>query len=262
LWQTLQGIDGIAIGRSSGASGQGNYTVAIGAGAGFRAQGANSVAVGVQAGEAGQGANCIAIGASAGLLNQGQNAVAIGRLAGDNNQSANSIVINASNTSVNPGAAGFFVNPIRASSVSGYILMKDVSSDEIVRSTALSLSGKTFVIQHPVQEEKYLVHACVESPNTELIYRGTGILFNKECTIRLPDYAPLIGYNWSIELQSIGRTYIQLTTTEVTGQEFTVYGNIDGKFYWHVYGQRTVFEVEPLKSSTNIKGDGPYKWVA
>jgi hypothetical protein len=43
--------------------------------------------------------------------------------------------------------------------------------------------------------------------------------------------------------------------------KFLVCGN-PGKFYWHIYGQRTYFEVEPLKADVKLEGDGPYKFLS
>ena len=41
---------------------------------------------------------------------------------------------------------------------------------------------------------------------------------------------------------------------------FKVYGE-NCKFYWLVQGNRGDIELEPCKSSVNIKGSGPYKWI-
>ena len=198
---------------------------------------------------------------------QGAQSVSIGVFAGSTSQTANSIIINASGGHLSSsGVAGTFISPIRFANAGGftttpYLLMYDISRKEITYSTASTTQGKTFVIDHPLRDDKYLVHACVESPNTELVYRGAAILVNKVCKVKIPEYASYIGYNWTIKVQSIGKTYIELTTTEIVGREFTVYGNIDGKFYWCVYGQRTIFNPEPNKSDVKVKGDGPYKWI-
>ena len=122
---------------------------------------------------------------------------------------------------------------------------------------------KTFIIDHPSNKDKYLVHGCVEGPNTELIYRGKGIITdNTSVRITIPEYASLIGYNWSVHLlTSIGKKFNELSCSEVDSNDgsFIVYGN-NGEFYWVVYGQRTTFNPEPNRSDIEVKGDGPYKW--
>jgi hypothetical protein len=52
--------------------------------------------------------------------------------------------------------------------------------------------------------------------------------------------------------------------TEVENGQFEVFNNGQesfGEFFWHVTGQRCSIEVEPDKSTVEVKGDGPYKWI-
>jgi hypothetical protein len=211
-----------------------------------------------------QGTNAIALGYQSGYSNQGQYALAIGAYAGRVNQGNNSIVINASGTTLNnTTASSCKINPIREAPVSSNynILLYDSVSSEVIKSTVTSAQNKTFVIDHPIDEDKYLVHACVESPDTELIYRGKSEISNNEyINIKLPEYSNKIGYNWSVSITSIGKKFNNLSTSEIDNGEFTVYGN-NGKFYWIVYGKRTEFDIEPCKNSVEVKGDGPYKWL-
>ena len=60
----------------------------------------------------------IAIGYQAGQTQQGANTIAIGNLAGKENQAKNSIILNASGESLNAGATGLYISPIRVSTVS------------------------------------------------------------------------------------------------------------------------------------------------
>jgi hypothetical protein len=46
----------------------------------------------------------------------------------------------------------------------------------------------------------------------------------------------------------------------VRDNKFKVFGK-NGDFYWHVYGKRHDIEVEPDKATTNVRGDGPYKYI-
>jgi hypothetical protein len=43
--------------------------------------------------------------------------------------------------------------------------------------------------------------------------------------------------------------------------QFTVYGNRSCQFFWAVHGRRGEVEVEPLKSETVVRGQGPYKSI-
>jgi hypothetical protein len=124
---------------------------------------------------------------------------------------------------------------------------------------------KSFIVDHPLNAEKYLVHACLEGPEAGVYYRGKGeIIDGTSVTIQLPDYVSKLARNFTIQVTSIyskeRREPNLLQASEVENNEFKVYGN-NGKFYWIVYGLRNEILVEPDKGSINVNGDGPYKWI-
>jgi hypothetical protein len=133
-----------------------------------------------------------------------------------------------------------------------------------------STSGKTFVIDHPEDENKYLVHGCLEGPEAGVYYRGEGcILNNKSVTIKLPEYVKKLATNFTVQVTPIMESDDEeekeqvtklYSATKVRNNKFTVYGK-NGYFYWHVHGERLVIEVEPMKSDTVVSGDGPYKYI-
>jgi hypothetical protein len=274
----------IAIGNNCGNISQGGSSIAIGNSSGFTNQFSNSISIGFQAGNLNQNSNSIAIGYNAGYSNQqgyataigfntggysqGSYSVAIGHGAGQTNQAANSICINATSAILNSTTNGTYISPLRMANTSLFTtlpnaLVYDISRNEIGYSTLTTTPGKTFVIQHPIDEDKYLVHACIESPNTDLLYRGCGeINSSLKTIIELPEYAKKIGFNWSINVQCndtinpLGVSY-----KLVKEGKFIVTSPNECTFSWSIYGQRLNFDVEPLKESINIKGDGPYKWI-
>jgi hypothetical protein len=124
---------------------------------------------------------------------------------------------------------------------------------------------KTFVIDHPIDEDKYLVHACLEGPEAGVYYRGTGeITNNKSTSILLPDYVAELATDFTIQVSQIYSeetpSIIPLQASKVKGNSFNVYGE-NGEFIWLVYGKRFDIEVAPLKATSNVKGRGPYKWI-
>lgn len=124
--------------------------------------------------------------------------------------------------------------------------------------------SKTFIIDNPLDQTKYLVHACLEGPESGVYYRGKGEIINNErATIYLPEYVSKLATNFTVQVTSIyskdRNAPNALETSEVEENRFNVYGN-NGKFYWSVYGSRNSITVEPLKSEIIVKGDGPYKW--
>jgi hypothetical protein len=121
---------------------------------------------------------------------------------------------------------------------------------------------KTFVIDHPIDKDKYLVHACLEGPESGVYYRGKGeILDNNSTTIELPYYVNALASDFTVNITPIfnGKLNI-LNSSEVIDNKFTVYGE-NCKFHWIVYGKRLDIEVEPNKSETEIKGQGPYLYI-
>jgi hypothetical protein len=135
---TTQAADAVAIGQNSGNISQQTGAVAIGANAGSNIQATGAVAIGANAGVS-QGSGAVAIGQNAGrggVSRQGDNSIAIGQNAGVDSQVNNSICLNASSGVLNPGAAGFFVNPIRQGPTGGVgtnILYFNPATNEILR---------------------------------------------------------------------------------------------------------------------------------
>ena len=122
---------------------------------------------------------------------------------------------------------------------------------------------KSFVIDHPKETSKYLVHGCMEGPEAGIYYRGIGEITNNESTqIELPDYVENIATNMTIQITAIyeNRCMKMYNSTDIDNNVFHVYGP-NGKFYWIVYGSRQDIEVEPLKTNKTINGDGPYKYI-
>ena len=256
-----QGNYAIAVGSYAGQTSQGSNTIAMGKKAGQISQGGSSIAMGAYAGQTGQGTNAIAMGRSAGNNGQGTNAIAIGQSAGQNKQPANSIVLNASGNTLNgANTNAFYVNPIRGNTgaAGAKLLSWDTSSSEIYLNTS-----KTFVIDHPNNQEKYLVHACLEGPESGVYYRGKGEIINDtSVSILLPEYVNNLAYDFTVQITPIydGKTIKTYNVSDVNNNQFTVYG-INGKFNWLLQGSRGPIHVEPYKNEVEVKGTGPYKWL-
>jgi hypothetical protein len=78
--------------------------------------------------------------------------------------------------------------------------------------------------------------------------------------ISLPDYVDSLATDFTIGVTPIGEPRV-LGVSRVKYGKFTVYGP-PGEFFWTVHGKRTSIEVEPLKSSVKLKGDGPYTYLS
>ncbi len=163
-----------------------------------------------------------------------------------------------------------FVNNVKASTISSFaILDKNGASGTANQLLVADGAGqfnwgpKTFVIDHPKDSERYLVHACLEGPEDGIYYRGRGEIAvgATSAVITLPDYVDALGTDFTVQITPIfNGTVNTYATGEVSEGKFSVYG-LPGSFYWLVHGRRSAINVEPLKSSAQLVGNGPYKWL-
>ena len=174
---------------------------------------------------------------------------------------SNSIVINSQAGVAIPPLpfAGLYVAPIRNPPPTANVLYYNPASSEI------TYGAKTFVIDHPLDENKYLVHACLEGPEVGVYYRGTAEILDKYLEIELPEYVKTLATDFNVyvtheldeEIDTEPKIY---AATKIVNNKFKIYGP-NGKASWLVFGKRGDINVEPLKSSVNVKGDGPYKYI-
>lgn len=132
---------------------------------------------------------------------------------------------------------------------------------------------KTFVIQHPVKAEKYLVHGTLEGPEACVFYRGTGKLEKGYAEINLPNYFEAL-------TEKDGRTIIltmidrfdkmmieKQDKEKIKDGKFCVRSEnpySEQEFDWEVKAVRKDVNpliVEPNKTDCNVKGDGPYTYI-
>lgn len=169
-------------------------------------------------------------------------------------------MLNASGSALTAATSGFFAEPVATdNNAQSALLIYDPVTSEIRQSAV-----KTFVINHPVDKSKYLVHACLEGPESGVYYRGEGeILDGEQCiTINLPEYVDSLATDFTVHITQIydGRMRGNLSYSRVENNQFCVYGD-PGPFSWVVYGKRGTIEVEPKKAHVYLKGSGPYTWV-
>jgi hypothetical protein len=123
---------------------------------------------------------------------------------------------------------------------------------------------KSFVIDHPDDKSKYLVHGCLEGPEAGVYYRGEGkITNNKFAVIELPNYVNNLASFLTVQITPIydaNKNKKPLCVSRVVENRFTVYGE-NCEFFWTVFGKRQDICVEPNKTSVTVMGQGPYKWL-
>jgi hypothetical protein len=224
------------------------------------------------------GINQVAIGVSAGQSGQGTAAIAIGALAGQTNQHNNSVVINALGSVLNSQTANaFYAAPLRTGitlTTSYGVMLYDATNREVLYSANQASAGsKTFVIDHPIEKDRYLVHGCLEGPEAGIYYRGEARIESgtNRTIVELPHYVRNFGYDFTIQITSVlpekDETNDKLEpiqpyrVSRVKNNTFIVQGS-PGAFFWHASGKRFDIEVEPLRQDTKVNGEGPYKWIS
>ena len=115
-------------------------------------------------------------------------------------------------------------------------------------------------IDHPIQHDKYLVHACLEGPEAGVYYRGEGKITNGESVeITLPEYTKNF-YNFTVQITPINSRNVYGVSRVIDGK-FKVLGD-NGDFFWLAHGARKEIQVEPSKSDVLVRGDGPYTYIS
>jgi hypothetical protein len=176
--------------------------------------------------------------------------------------SANGQYIGAGSTtnkyylSVTPYASSIYAT-LGSTGTTANPLVYNTTTGQITYSTA----AKTFIIDHPLHPDSYLVHACLEGPEVGVYYRGKGIIAEGEesTCVFLPPYVDSIATDFTIQLTAIDspNTY---SATDVENGRFTVYGK-SGSFHWCVYGKRLPLMTEPFKETSVVCGSGPYTYL-
>lgn len=134
---------------------------------------------------------------------------------------------------------------------------------------------KNFVIDHPLDQDRHLIHACLEGPEAAVFYRGQGQLDNGWCQVDLPDYFEAL---CAVEGRSVQLTCIAddpadewcpvlHATYPKSGKFYVGLGSgvvvNDQRFWWEVTAVRkdvAPVNVTPLKEDVVVMGNGPYTY--
>jgi hypothetical protein len=265
--RTFSSNNSIHIGYQCGTNTSG-YGVSIGEFSGQNHQ-IYGVAIGSNSGRYNQATGSIAIGYQSGFTGQSQYSIAIGYNAGVTNQYTGSIIINASGDILNNSNTGTYITPIRQlNATDGNILMFTGTTNELY----VCSSTKSFIIDHPDDNNQYLIHGCLEGPESSVYYRGKGEIINSNdeydgfTEIQLPDY--LQKFTNSIETKDsltiyaspiFDGTFNILSVSDISDNKFTVHGG-NGKFSYMLLGKREDIQTT-IPKNKNINGKGPYKYV-
>jgi hypothetical protein len=147
----------------------------------------------------------------------------------------------------------------------------------ISNDVALVKNGavKSFVIDHPTDDARYLVHGCIEAPEAQVEYRGTAIIEDGMAVVELPSYfeAATVPDTATVHLTAElaafeGKPMVCVAApSEVRGGRFHIvsHGPDGSRVHWLVKATRAdvpQFDVEPKRADSDVRGDGPYRYIA
>jgi len=125
--------------------------------------------------------------------------------------------------------------------------------------------SKTFIIPHPLKPSHYLIHACLEGPESGVYYRGTATIYNNHfIQVFLPDYTKVFS-NFTVHVTKIvneedsKEDFVCAASLIKPDGSFKIFGN-NGNYDWFVIGMREKILVEPFKKDIELKGNGPYTY--
>jgi len=192
-----------------------------------------------------------------GQTNHGSASISIGYQI--TNTYVNTIVLSALNSGFTSSAPNsFYVGTMNSTNSSApFSLVYNTATSEILYNTT-----KTFIINHPINKDKYLVHACLEGPEVGVYYRGEGKITNNHyTTVFLPDYVDNLATDFTVQITPIYNGKLKMySATEVIQNSFNVYGE-NGNFFWVIHGSRGNINIEPNKKDVIVKGKEPYLWI-
>ena len=152
------------------------------------------------------------------------------------------------------GGPNHFINT--AGAFASALLIKSSAHIELQAETRIfgttsvtgsfSATTKNFVIQHPLDESRNLVHGSTESPAHGVEYWGSGVIEGSATEVAMPDYfeALALPENRVVFVSGPG-----VWADPIEDGKFFVHGEEGTRFTWLVKAVRETFDVEPVRDA-------------
>ncbi|SDL72958.1 hypothetical protein SAMN05421874_12817 [Nonomuraea maritima] len=125
---------------------------------------------------------------------------------------------------------------------------------------------KTFIIPHPMDRDRWLIHATTESPHNGVEYWGSVTLDEDgNADVELPSYFETLTHveGCTVLVTPVGTTASACSATKPQGGRFTVHGEPEQEVGWLVKAIRKDVPpvlVEPRRDEVAVRGTGPYRY--
>jgi hypothetical protein len=127
-------------------------------------------------------------------------------------------------------------------------------------------SIKSFIIDHPTDPDRWLVHACTESPHAGVEYWGETTLDDQgHAVVQLPDYFEALTHRAgrAVAVNTCSDEIRNASATYPEDGQFRIHGGPGLRVTWIVKAIRADTAdmlVEPLRTEVDVRGDGPYRY--
>lgn len=190
--------------------------------------------------------------------------------------------VRQSNLTLQPDLVNLTLND--TSALSGFVSRIIMSSTQFALQTNLGGSShyleytsgsgwrvdgtslKSFIIDHPVHPDRYLIHACTESPAPGVEYWGEATLDdNGQAVVTLPIYfeALTLKDGRYVAVNTCSDEIRNASATYPENGQFTIHGGPGLRVTWLVKAIRAdagEMLVEPRRDEIDVYGDGPYRY--
>ena len=208
----------------------------------------------------------LTVRAAANTFTSGIGQVGIGAVGGskttNNNNDGGTGVFAIGGDASNGGLSGegLFVMPGFADAASGTQtgLGADISGDVLIGGTLSVLGTKDFKIDHPLDpENKYLLHAAIESSEVLNVYSGNVITDAKgTAVVTLPEWFQVLNKDLRYQLTVIGTFAQAIVAEKVKDNRFSIRTNAPNvEVSWQVTGVRS--DAVMLKHPFKVEEDKP-----
>ncbi len=173
--------------------------------------------------------------------------------------------------SVNTGTGDHITVTLKATYADTLTTLPDPS--QFLIFTFKNAGTKDFVISHPLDKQKYLIHSALEGPENGVRYRGTTTLKQGKGSIKLPNYVSKFTDPTTATLHLIATDTGEAVRIVYTNDKWIHNNKINiesenknsaEEISWTFQATRTDISplvVTPPKNLVNIGGFGPYKIV-
>jgi hypothetical protein len=120
------------------------------------------------------------------------------------------------------------------------------------------------VIDHPLDNNKFLIHAFLEGSESGVYYRGE-VYVDGQVIVNLPDYVKKLANIMTVYVTPIigedDNTIPFVTATTITKNKFKIKVSQPCMVNWLVFGKRENIVVEVDKDKVTVEGNELYKWI-